>query len=178
MDTGSSEPFFRWNDVLKYTYGRVTADSELSKADEPGKILGKSAVHPTGPKAFFISIVTPEEIFKLFPLFDDEVYKVVDLIASLTGMDPFRDVDYIKSILVKKLEFTRRHILNSLLQMDKPWIEHSAELQMVLQSLASDSQPQRLWDMERLFHSCRLESEVTREAIVTIRVRLLFFFFF
>ncbi|KAI8831241.1 hypothetical protein BC829DRAFT_409797 [Chytridium lagenaria] len=48
-------------------------------------------------------------------------------------------------------------------------LKHSADLTAVIEALTSDNQPQRIVDMERLFHSCRIEIEVTKEAIFLLR---------
>jgi hypothetical protein len=59
-----------------------------------------------------------------------------------------------------------------ILQEENPWIENSADLVLVIEALTAENQPQRIVDMERLFHSCRMEREVTKEAMLLLRVRM------
>lgn len=143
--------------------------SKFTKTDTDSS-AGKSYNPPPGTKVFYMSIVTNNEVYKLYPFFENEIQTIITIFTNLTGLEPFRDVDYIKNILVKRLEFTRRHVLRELLKLSNPWIQHSAELGGIMGSLTSMNQPQRIWDMERLFHSCRLEQEVTKEAINVLKV--------
>ncbi|KAJ3160039.1 hypothetical protein HK101_000972 [Irineochytrium annulatum] len=120
-------------------------------------------------KVYHIDIHTSEEVFKFYPLYDDEIHLMINAITSVTNLVPFKEEEFIQHVLCKKLEFTRRQALAYLLEEDHPWIEHSADLVTVIDALTSEGQPQRIVDMERLFHSCRVEIEVTKEAVYLLR---------
>ncbi|KAJ4456353.1 hypothetical protein PAPYR_8475 [Paratrimastix pyriformis] len=72
----------------------------------------------------------------------------------------------------KRLESQRVLILRALVSRRHPWIDHTEELLAVLQSLATSAH-QNLFDLERLFHSCRFNPEVTKETINLFQVRSL-----
>jgi hypothetical protein len=46
-----------------------------------------------------------------------------------------------------------------------PWVVHSLPLHALIEKLTSESKAQLLVDVERLFHSCRLNKEVTKETL-------------
>jgi len=74
---------------------------------------------------------------------------------------------------MKKIENVRREVLLYLVRQESPWITTSDELYKSLNRMTHETKPQRILEIERLFHSCRMESEVTKETIYYIRVRTL-----
>jgi hypothetical protein len=70
------------------------------------------------------------------------------------------------------LTTVRNKVLEELLKEPNPWIENSAALSDVIQELTMEHQPQKVIDLERLFHSCRLEPEVTNETVRLLKVSL------
>ncbi|KAJ3108563.1 hypothetical protein HDU97_000845 [Phlyctochytrium planicorne] len=124
---------------------------------------------PTRKKSYHLDIHTRDEVFKFFPFHGDEIHQMVRALSNISGLAPFKEEEFVQNVLCKKLEMTRRQALKYLLEEDHPWIEHSADLTAVIDALTSESQPQRIVDMERLFHSCRIEIEVTKEAIFLLR---------
>jgi hypothetical protein len=71
-----------------------------------------------------------------------------------------------------RLEQTRDEIVEQLLKKDRPWIEDFNDLKSVIVDLTRSNKPTSLYQMERLFHSCRREPAVTREAVDLIKVNL------
>ncbi|KAJ3218902.1 hypothetical protein HDU67_003541 [Dinochytrium kinnereticum] len=124
---------------------------------------------PTRKKSYHLDIHTRDEVFKFFPFHGDEIHQMIRALSSISGLVPFKEEEFVQNVLCKKLELTRRQALKYLLEEENPWIEHSADLTAVIQALTSENQPQRIVDMERLFHSCRIEVEVTKEAIFLLR---------
>eukprot|EP00002_Diphylleia_rotans_P030628 TRINITY_DN6309_c0_g1_i7.p1 TRINITY_DN6309_c0_g1~~TRINITY_DN6309_c0_g1_i7.p1 ORF type:complete len:163 (-),score=39.92 TRINITY_DN6309_c0_g1_i7:207-695(-) len=53
--------------------------------------------------------------------------------------------------------------------MPNPWIDHTDYLYEIIDNLIAEGKPQSIFDMERLFHSCRLNEEVTKETLTAIR---------
>ncbi|KAI9136521.1 hypothetical protein BKA69DRAFT_1103644 [Paraphysoderma sedebokerense] len=165
--------------IVRFSLGRVTDASTLPYTSNKGLNLpvleSRIAKTPrdnsnSSSKAFYLSIYTNDDVYKFYPFFEEEIYKVVDCISTATGLSPFRESMLVKFILARKLEITRRLVLYSLLQRENPWIEHSGDLIQVIKNLTMEHEPQTVYDMEKLFHSCRLESEVTKEAIYHLRV--------
>ncbi|KAJ3087848.1 hypothetical protein HK100_008222 [Physocladia obscura] len=120
-------------------------------------------------KAYSIVIHTLNEAFKFYPFYGEEVAQMLQALMAVTGMAPFRSYEFVQSVLTKRVELTRRHALRQLLQEENPWIENSVDLNRIIDALTSDTKPQLIVDMERLFHSCKIESEVTKEATNLLR---------
>ncbi|KAJ3409834.1 hypothetical protein HDV05_004187 [Chytridiales sp. JEL 0842] len=123
----------------------------------------------SGRKAFYLSVFTKDEVFKFYPFYDNEIHSMVTAFSAVSGLQPFKEELFVQSVLTKKLEFTRRRALSYILEEEEPWIENSADLAVVIDALTAENQPQRIVDIERLFHSCRLEREVTKEAMLLLR---------
>lgn len=60
---------------------------------------------------------------------------------------------------------SRIKALEELLKEPNPWIENFESLSNSITELTAEHQSQKLVDVERLFHSCRLETEVATESI-------------
>ncbi|KAI9336210.1 hypothetical protein DFJ73DRAFT_850702 [Zopfochytrium polystomum] len=118
---------------------------------------------------YFVAVYTREEVFRFYPLLSNEANQLVKAMTVFTGLVPFKEETFVKNILAKRLQFTRRQALAILLQEENPWIENSGDLQVIVDALTTENQPQRIVDLERLFHSCRLETEVTKEAMLLLR---------
>ena len=71
-----------------------------------------------------------------------------------------------------KLEATRHDALAVLLKQQDPWIDNPTALNSILGALTAEHQPQKIIDMERVYHSCRLEKEVTKECMALLKVCL------
>ncbi|KNE63726.1 hypothetical protein AMAG_08813 [Allomyces macrogynus ATCC 38327] len=225
-------------------------------------------------KAFYLNIFTATDNFRLYPFYEDEIYKAVDMIAMATGLVPFKESQFVKYTVAKRLQMTRHHILDAILARHRhraarlaasatvvgtagrgmpvasnssstglrgvtsntsdgasdmsdrrmpasaassgdldpgmsvtssdsdgrtsptgrartgtaaaaaaaagalgrtasgtgPWIDHSADLIKVLRKLTQEREPQALYDLELLYHSCRIEAEVTKETLHHLRV--------
>ena len=60
-------------------------------------------------------------------------------------------------------------ILRQLASMPSPWIDHTDDLAVTIDYLTAENKPESHFDMERLFHSCRLNEEVTKETRKTLQ---------
>ena len=78
--------------------------------------------------------------------------------------------DRIKDILTIRIEKTRLMILDQLLKQKKPWVEHSIDLRKIIVNLTKSDQPQSMYEIERLFQSCRRGTEITNEAFELLKV--------
>ncbi|KAJ3400263.1 hypothetical protein HDU80_007123 [Chytriomyces hyalinus] len=116
-----------------------------------------------------VVIHTRNGAFKFYPFFDGEVMQIMHALTAVTGMLPFKGSEFVQSVLTKRVEVTRRQALRQLLQEESPWIENSMDLQQIIAALISEVKPQLIVDMERLFHSCKIEGEVTKEATAMLR---------
>ncbi|ORX52569.1 hypothetical protein BCR36DRAFT_350030 [Piromyces finnis] len=119
----------------------------------------------------YIIIYLKQEVFKFYPFKIHELQLLLTALYSLTGIIPVRQEQQVKAILMKKIENVRREVLLYLIKQESPWITTSDELNKVLSNLTHEKKPQRILEIERVFHSCRLESEVTKETIYFIRKR-------
>lgn len=70
------------------------------------------------------------------------------------------------------MDAIREFILKQLLQEKSPWIDNPRALDKIIIRLTSEYKPQSMEDLERLYHSCRLEREVTKEALLYLKVRI------
>lgn len=68
------------------------------------------------------------------------------------------------------MDATRQLALRKLLEEHNPWIANPTELDKIVIALTRENKPQKIQDMERLYHSCRLEREVTKETIIFLKV--------
>lgn len=69
------------------------------------------------------------------------------------------------------MDQTRQEIIIQLLQQENPWIENYNDLKQVVLNLTNIPRPPSLYELERLFHSCRRERDVARETLDLLRVR-------
>ena len=67
----------------------------------------------------------------------------------------------------------RQVVLNELIQEENPWIDNSEDLGNLIACLTGEINSNRLSDTERLYHSCRVEPEVTLETVKLLKVYLL-----
>ncbi|KAL7749110.1 hypothetical protein RI367_005515 [Sorochytrium milnesiophthora] len=173
-DSRPLQPAWRlsFSNVQRYSIGKVIEAVTMPYSPRALSLLDshRRDDFATGVKASYLSIFTPHAHFKLYPLFDNEAYQMIELMSTATGLAPYKESHLVKYTLAKKLDLTRRHIVYQLLQSENPWIEHSGELIRVVRRLTQEHEPQTIYDMELLYHSCRLEHEVTKEAIYQLRL--------
>ncbi|KAL2911807.1 Serine/threonine-protein kinase tousled-like 2 [Polyrhizophydium stewartii] len=171
--------------IMRFTVGSVPSDEIVREREyfKSGQndlmsltrnmIRGEENEPPTTAHVrsdeFFISIFTQEEVFRFFPLSDAEASGIQQLLTMLTGLQPFVDSEFVKDVLTQKLSVSRHQVLKQLLLEPSPWIEESSSLTRIITNLTAEYQPQQVVDMERLFHSCRIEPEVTKETIIILR---------
>jgi hypothetical protein len=56
------------------------------------------------------------------------------------------------------------------MQQEQPFIERYDDLKNVLRNLTLSNEPPSIYELERLFHSCREEAGVIRETVEQLRV--------
>ncbi|KAI9222649.1 hypothetical protein BC828DRAFT_16320 [Blastocladiella britannica] len=191
--------------IKNYSLGRVVDATTLPYASHTLHTVDLKRREETAMiKAFYINIVTQDQSFRFYPIYDTEIHKVVDMISTATGLLPFKEPQYIRHTVARRLQVTRNAILDHLVERGRigalhvptaagamaggagssaaagaggaaassrsPWIEHSAELIRVLRKLTEEREAQALYDIERLYHSCRIEFEVTKETIHHLRL--------
>eukprot|EP00002_Diphylleia_rotans_P030625 TRINITY_DN6309_c0_g1_i4.p1 TRINITY_DN6309_c0_g1~~TRINITY_DN6309_c0_g1_i4.p1 ORF type:complete len:498 (-),score=116.61 TRINITY_DN6309_c0_g1_i4:207-1700(-) len=135
----------KFHDITKYTWGRI----------------GRSP-------SFYLSIHAGE-VFKFFPFLEEEIKEVVVAVEDLSGKEPYEEKAFVQNLLTLKLEATQNQVLRELAKMPNPWIDHTDYLYEIIDNLIAEGKPQSIFDMERLFHSCRLNEEVTKETLTAIR---------
>jgi len=149
-----------YHDINSYSYGFINPDNNNKKKNNNDKILYG-----------YITLYLKQETFKFYPFKIHELQLLLTALYSLTGIIPIRQEQQVKSLLMKKLENVRREVLYYLVNQESPWITTSNELNDLLHRLTHEDKPQRILEIERLFHSCRMESEVTKETIYFLRKR-------
>ncbi|KNC50953.1 uncharacterized protein AMSG_07205 [Thecamonas trahens ATCC 50062] len=119
------------------------------------------------PSTFYLAVFTQNAVYKLYPFSLDEAAELVEGLAHFTGLAPFSHTEHIKMVLSRKLHEARDVILQELLaEPESPWIILTPVLHKVVRSLLSGL---NVYDMERLFHSCRLNREAAKETFNTLR---------
>jgi hypothetical protein len=153
-----------------YTFGLANNDDEQSVLENIKQIPSRR-VFPinddqsvTKKETYFFMFSYNDETFKFYPLGLTEVKGLTKVMKSVTGTIPMQDDEYVRKTFGKHLEKRRNVLLSQLLEETDPWIRTSVTLNLLIKRLTTEHQPQRLIDMERLYHSCRLEQEVTLEA--------------
>ncbi|KAI9351430.1 hypothetical protein BDR26DRAFT_891061 [Obelidium mucronatum] len=154
----------------------VKSSNLLAKSAEASRMLFSGLLQRNEKKSaacdrkpFAIVIHTRNEAFKFYPFYDDEATQMLKVLTAVTGLVPFKGSEFVQSVLTKRVELTRRQALRQLLQEPNPWIDNNVDLTRIIEALISDVKPQLIIDMERLFHSCKLEGEVTKEATAMLR---------
>ncbi|KAI9189819.1 hypothetical protein H9P43_001252 [Blastocladiella emersonii ATCC 22665] len=158
--------------IQRFSLGRVVDATSLPHASHTLHTIGTARREETMMiKAFYLNICTAEQTFRFYPFYEHEIYRVVEMVTNATGLTPFKEAQFVKYTVAKRLQITRHRILEHLVgNLDHPWIDHSAELIRVLRKLTQEREPQTLFDVERLYHSCRQEVEVTKETLHHLRL--------
>ncbi|ORX82127.1 hypothetical protein BCR32DRAFT_244381 [Anaeromyces robustus] len=146
-----------YQDINCYSYGFIS--NEKKNKNDNNQQYG------------YIMIFLKQEIFKFYPFKIHELQLLLTALYSITGIIPVRQEQQVKALLMKKIDNVRREVLLYLVSQESPWITTSNELLNSLNRLTHESKPQRILEIERLFHSCRMESEVTKETIYYLRKR-------
>ncbi|GBG81208.1 hypothetical protein CBR_g31880 [Chara braunii] len=102
---------------------------------------------------------------------------VSKILFSATGLPPFRADEIIIKLLETEVESRRSDALTKLRGETHPWITSVKELESTMRrivhsSVVSGNWDDTLLDMERLYHSCRLRKEVTKELVTNGLQRL------
>jgi hypothetical protein len=126
---------------------------------------------PTSPR--YLLLHTDHSI-RLFPLPPAEAEQLALLLEDLTGRAQFDERAYIDEIVAERIARRRVKVLANLTALNPggEWIiDNNSELMKVMGRLTNSARPQSMYDIERVYHSCRLNAEVTKEAIIHLRHR-------
>lgn len=160
--------------VQAWTYGTVGSLAAREGEEAPFAFTssasgGRLASTGRGDEPCFLLIVTQEMIVKLLPFQSGEVMELTDALTDLTGRSPFTEKAFIHRVLSSIEPLARVEALSKITEGKHPWIRHTKQLQELVRRLTIARRRPALMDMERLFHSCRLSEEVTRETIAELR---------
>lgn len=155
--------------IEAYTFGNIgeVSPDEASKSTKrftDRKISPDQDEKPRTSRDYFFMFQHKHETFKFYPLRRSEVSGLSNAMLKLTQNEPTSENEYVRKALANHLRIHREKILTHMLKEDDPWIRSSKDLSKVVSDLLKEHKPQRLVDIERLYHSCRLEQEVTSEA--------------
>eukprot|EP00455_Lapot_gusevi_P010655 TRINITY_DN14828_c0_g1_i3.p1 TRINITY_DN14828_c0_g1~~TRINITY_DN14828_c0_g1_i3.p1 ORF type:complete len:487 (+),score=115.40 TRINITY_DN14828_c0_g1_i3:66-1526(+) len=125
------------------------------------------------PRLYYISI-TAGQVYKFFPFLASEVKELLLALSDLSQVKTLDEARFMTTILSSSLGQLRHQMLLELLSEGRlsgksPWISNTEWLFSVLGSLTDENAPQRLLDLERLYHSCRLNKEVTKETLKALQ---------
>ncbi|KAJ1515699.1 hypothetical protein HMI56_002119 [Coelomomyces lativittatus] len=157
-----------YSSILRYAFGRVTDATQLPYASHTLHQLPKrdDTLHV---RSYFLHAYTSDSAFRFYPIYDDEIARFTSILNHGVGKPGFKEIDMVKYVVAKRLAATRHRLYQTVVSYT-PLIEHSADLIKVVRKLTKEGEPQCLYDMERLFHSCRVESEVTKETLHHLRI--------
>eukprot|EP01135_Chromosphaera_perkinsii_P006539 Nk52_evm11s539 gene=Nk52_evmTU11s539 len=150
-------------DITQYSFGIVTKNAYARNA----KFL-KNDEAEKSPPVYYLTIVK-EEAYKFFPFNEMEITRLIESIQTLIGIPPFAPADFVKKVIHSRLLKTRITVLRHLESLENPWIEHTQQLKEVIKKLTKENIPHSIYDLERLYHSCRLQTEVAKEALHILR---------
>ena len=122
---------------------------------------------------FYLLLHTDHSI-RLFPLPPAEAGELRGLMRDLVGRDEFDEKEYVSTVMGEREARRRVKVLATLaaLNPNGEWIiDDNAELIKVMARLTASDGPQSIYDMERVYHSCRLNGAVTSEVISHLRHR-------
>jgi len=137
-----------------------------------------STMHTDEGEVFYLSLYTQEvnsAVYYLFPLMEREIHELEAMLQDITGKEALDEQTYTHHIMEQKLTAQRVHILRMLLQekAQKIWIDDMDTLTNVIKGLTSVTKQRTddsfLYELERLFHSCRLNDEVAVETITILK---------
>lgn len=154
----------------------------LAESDSRGRRSrsGSGAVPPGGALVgggeasdvrFFVALYASSEIYKFFPLLDAEAREVAAFLHRATGRPATPAEAIVRETLAARLEETRVRVLRALVAEENPWIQDNHQLWRVLENLTSERRrEQHPYDMERLYHSCRLSARVTAGTLDALKL--------
>lgn len=138
----------------------------------------KPAPEGAGAEVYYLSLHAHESssiVYYFFPFNLNEIDELQRMLQDLCGKAPVHEVKYSQIVTDQKVAAHRAHILRLLLQDQRPnmWISDMDTLNAVIRFLISittnRADEQYQYELERLFHSCRLNDEVAVETVSTFR---------
>ncbi|KAG9391643.1 hypothetical protein J8273_6408 [Carpediemonas membranifera] len=161
----------RYPEVTQWTFGTIhpsqlEPDTALVGAQE---VAGSVANFGHNGEPCYVSLFTEDSVFRLFPFHTEEAQGIVDLLTQLSGQPPFTEKAFVTLQMDRNIGRRRIEVNQTLAMYRAPWITHTKDLSSVLQNLTSGQRHQEMSDMERLYHSCRLNESVTKETITQLR---------
>ena len=137
-----------------------TFDASLMVENVVAFTYGVVPVH----NAYFLGIATDDDFLSFFPFYDGEIHEVSACLTDITELDPEEEDTYVIRMKMKKIEIRREQILVELHNEGEPWLSDTVSLQHLLNKLLrSNRKPLNMYDLELLYHSCRLNDSVCKE---------------
>jgi hypothetical protein len=117
-----------------------------------------------------ILIETSSEVFKFFPFTAIEAETIVNNLSEMSKSAQLSLADY-QFRISSGIKFRDRQIaLDVLCKESNPWIETTEALTDCILSLTKETTDFSFINLERIYHSCRLEKKVTVETISCLKV--------
>ncbi|KAJ3349006.1 hypothetical protein HDU91_006439 [Kappamyces sp. JEL0680] len=132
----------------------------------------RSEGNASDEKTFYLSIYTRTEVYRLFPFVEKETKFLKDAFYECAGLKPSFQDHVVRKLLTEKLFNERREILEDLLMEELPWLDSSIAISKTISELTDETRSPDPVELERLFHSCRMEKAVTNETIVLLQILL------
>ncbi|KAJ4456159.1 putative Glycogen synthase kinase-3 beta [Paratrimastix pyriformis] len=136
------------------------------------------------------------QAYRLFPFTRAEAAQLGEVLADMTGRPPYAEDEFLQaevrgschggarataglmrrgglwSSQARRLDEQRAAVVQEITRAErKPWIDYTTDLFDTIRALTTDpAKPQSLYQLERLFHSCRFNDAVTNEAIHSLEV--------
>eukprot|EP01047_Picozoa_sp_COSAG01_P026214 COSAG01_NODE_1682_length_9500_cov_7.543666_8_plen_662_part_00 len=110
---------------------------------------------------------------KMYPFSLTEINSVLSFLQQhATSCVSLSEFEFVEIELERRHAQLQAEVFEQLeAQDDFPWVATTEDLQAVLKNLLSDTKPVSMYDMERLFHSCRLFAGVSIETLAQLKRR-------
>ncbi len=159
LDTTLRIPF---ENIERFSSGEMPArrDVDLNQVRE------ESATGSRDYALYYLSIYYNGQVMKFFPFHESEVHELLLALSDFTHKEPVDEAKFVEGVLEKEQQRLRDAILQHLLAANKDakgtggsWIKHSKALLPLMNDLLINASMKTV-DIERLFHSCRLNKDV------------------
>ncbi|KAL0211899.1 hypothetical protein RCL1_005525 [Eukaryota sp. TZLM3-RCL] len=118
---------------------------------------------------FFFAFFTEDSVYKFFPFNSSEVKQLSRAISDLLSLEPFESQLFVHSQIKSKLDNQRINLVQQLASHPKWHLTHTIELNKVIDDLINPAKSQSMTLLERIFHSCRYNIEVTKETLSCLK---------
>eukprot|EP00164_Ancoracysta_twista_P013582 GFYU01021749.1.p1 GENE.GFYU01021749.1~~GFYU01021749.1.p1 ORF type:complete len:675 (+),score=186.11 GFYU01021749.1:388-2412(+) len=116
-----------------------------------------------GSRTYFLAF-HGSEVLRFYPFQEYEIAQLTAALSDFTGEGPFVEDQCVSRIVNTRAEYLRGLAIT---EKNNDWIRNTEELFEHLRILLESRQT--IGDLERLFHSCRLQPSMTKHAIAYLR---------